>query len=144
MEKEIPIIALIYLERLLLRTGILMNKMNWRRLVLITMIISSKLWDDDSLENEHFPTVMKDVTFKEINNFERIFLDLIGYDLTISGAEYARYYFVLRTFALKKNIELPYKHIPVSEMLQLQKEDRISKEELKKLSKNNKNVEHSV
>lgn len=30
MEKEIPIIALVYLERLLERTGILMNNLNWR------------------------------------------------------------------------------------------------------------------
>ena len=29
MENEIPIIALVYLERLMLNTGILLNKYNW-------------------------------------------------------------------------------------------------------------------
>ena len=37
MEKEIPIVALVYLERLLTRTGILMNQENWRRLTLTTL-----------------------------------------------------------------------------------------------------------
>ena len=107
MEKEIPILALVYLERLLERTGILMNNLNWRRLVLISLCLSSKIWDDDSLENEHFPKVMADVTLKEISTFERVFLDLIGYDLNIRGAEYAKYYFILRTLAENHNIRLP-------------------------------------
>lgn len=68
MEKEIPIIALIYLERLLQRTGVLVNETNWRRLILITFILASKIWDDDSLENEHFPKVMQDVSVKMVRS----------------------------------------------------------------------------
>lgn len=123
MEKEIPLIALVYMERLLMRTGILMNTYNWRRLVLITMIIASKLWDDDSLENEHFPKVMKDVTIKEINVFERVFLDLIGYDLTVQGPEYAKYYFILSTLGEKNNIKFPLPQVSVREMLKAQRLD---------------------
>lgn len=99
MEKEIPIIALVYLERLLEWTGILMNNLNWRWLTLVTLCLASKIWDDDSLENEHFPKVMKDVTLREINTFERVLLDLIGYDLVVRGAEYAKYFFILRSLA---------------------------------------------
>lgn len=99
MEKEIPLLALVYMERLMMRTGILMNTTNWRRVSLVSLVIASKLWDDDSLENEHFPQVMKDVTRQEINTFERVFLDLVGYDLTVSGAEYAKYYLMLRSIA---------------------------------------------
>ena len=51
MENEIPIISLVYIERLLLKTGLLLNKYNWRRLALITLCLGSKIWDDDSLEN---------------------------------------------------------------------------------------------
>jgi hypothetical protein len=43
MEKEIPIMALVYVERFLERTGTLMNKTNWRRFALITLIIASKV-----------------------------------------------------------------------------------------------------
>lgn len=51
MENEIPIIALIYVERLLLTTGILLNKYNWQRMLLCCLCLASKIWDDDSLEN---------------------------------------------------------------------------------------------
>lgn len=55
MEKEIPILCLIYLERFTQKTGLLINWANWKRLVLISLVLASKIWDDDSLENVHFP-----------------------------------------------------------------------------------------
>lgn len=51
MENEIPIICLVYLERFITRTGILLTSENWRRLTLISLCVGSKIWDDDSLEN---------------------------------------------------------------------------------------------
>lgn len=101
MEKEIPIMALIYIERLLTKLGILVNHWNWRRLVLITLILASKVWDDESLENIHFPQVMPDLTVKEVSGLEKIFLELISYELIIKGSEYAKYYFILRSLADK-------------------------------------------
>ena len=70
MENEIPVICMVYLERLLTKTGFLINNENWRRLVLIAMCIGSKIWDDDSLENVRFPKVMGDVSLKMINKLE--------------------------------------------------------------------------
>ena len=74
MEKEIPILCLVYIERFLSKTGLLMNWSNWRRLALISLILASKIWDDDSLENVHFPQVMKDISLKEITALEAVFL----------------------------------------------------------------------
>lgn len=99
MENEIPIVCLVYLEKLLLTTGILLNKWNWRRLVLICLCLASKIWDDDSLENVHFPKVMSDVTNFEINKLEQLFLEFIDYKLVIRGGEYAKYYFICRQMA---------------------------------------------
>lgn len=99
MEKEIPILCLIYVERFLTKSGLLMNYANWKRLTLIALLLASKIWDDDSLENVHFPQVMTDITLKEISSLEKVFLNLIDFDLVIRGAEYAKYYFILKTFA---------------------------------------------
>lgn len=70
MENEIPIICLVYLERFITKTGILLTIENWKRLTLISLCIGSKIWDDDSLENIHFPKVMSDVSLKMINQLE--------------------------------------------------------------------------
>lgn len=99
MEKEVPLMALTYIERLLTKNGILMNHWNWRRIVLITLIVSSKVWDDDSLENIHFPKVMHDISLKEVNCLEKIFLELIGYDLAMKGSDYAKYFIILKALA---------------------------------------------
>lgn len=99
MEKEIPILCLVYLERFLTKTGILLNHLNWRRLTLISLCLASKIWDDDSLENVHFPKVMPDITLKEIASLEKVFLQFLDFDLLLRGAEYAKYYFILKTFA---------------------------------------------
>lgn len=103
MENEAPIIALVYIERILHKTGILVNKYNWKRILLICLCVASKVWDDDSLENVHFPKVMADVNLIMLNKLEKIFLDLfLDYDVVVKGSEYAKYYFILRTFAVLK------------------------------------------
>lgn len=107
MENEIPIICLVYLERLIMKTGILLTNENWRRLTLICLCIGSKIWDDDSLENIHFPKVMPDVTLKMINHLEKTFLDFLDYDLVVKGSEYAKYYFILRTLSDEIKSETP-------------------------------------
>ena len=120
MEKEIPILCLIYLERFFTMTGILMTGRNWKRLTLIALILASKIWDDDSLENVHFPQVMSDITVKEIAGIEAVFLAMIDFSLNIRGAEYAKYYFILKTFAEKFNSTLPMGPLAIEEMSKLQ------------------------
>ena len=99
MEKEIPIIALLYLEKIMLKTEILINSANWKRFALISLVIGSKIWDDDSFENVHFTKVMPELILREINELERVFLELLDYKLFINASEYAKYYFILRTYS---------------------------------------------
>lgn len=120
MEKEIPILCLIYIERFLTKSGLLMNYSNWKRLTLISLILASKIWDDDSLENIHFPQVMGDITLKEITSLEKVFLQIIDFDLVIKGSEYAKYYFILKSFAESFNSTLPMGPLSVDQMSNLQ------------------------
>ena len=120
MEKEIPILCLIYIERFLTKSGLLMNYSNWKRLTLISLILASKIWDDDSLENVHFPQVMGDISLKEITSLEKVFLQIIDFDLVIKGSEYAKYYFILKSFAECFNSTLPMGPLTVDQMSNLQ------------------------
>ena len=120
MEKEIPILCLVYIERFLKKSGLLMNFSNWKRLTLISLILASKIWDDDSLENVHFPQVMSDISLKEITGLEKVFLQIIDFDLVIKGSEYAKYYFILKSFAESFNSTLPMGPLTVNQMCDLQ------------------------
>lgn len=63
---------------------------------------------------------MSDVTLKEISGLEQIFLRLIDFDLVIRGAEYAKYYFILKTFAKDFCSVLPMGPLGVEHMRKLQ------------------------
>ena len=85
---------------------------------------------------------MKDVTIQEINTFERVLLDLIGYDLIIRGAEYARYYFILRTIAKNNNIKMPLQPLTVDKIMRLQKTTNDA--EINMREQNKQKVSHSM
>lgn len=104
-----------------------MNYANWKRLTLISLILASKIWDDDSLENVHFPQVMSDITLKEISGLEKVFLQVVDYDLVIKGSEYAKYYFILKTFSDNFNSTLPMGPLTVNEMSDLMNKMKMKK-----------------
>ena len=108
-----------------------MNWSNWKRLTLISLILASKIWDDDSLENVHFPQVMNDISLKEITGLEKVFLQLVNFDLVIRGSEYAKYYFILKTFAEQFNSTLPMGPLTVNQMSHLQNHTLKAESELR-------------
>mmetsp|Transcript_33186 Transcript_33186/g.50855 ORF Transcript_33186/g.50855 Transcript_33186/m.50855 type:complete len:187 (-) Transcript_33186:138-698(-) len=115
MENEIPVIALAYVDRLLQKTGILINKFNWKRILLICLCVASKVWDDDSLENIHFPKVLADVTLNMITKLEQTFLHVfLNYDIVVKGSEYAKHYFIMRSLSEGLDLEsdLPPGQVP--------------------------------
>jgi hypothetical protein len=63
---------------------------------------------------------MTDITLKEISGLEQVFLRLIDFDLVIRGAEYAKYYFILKTFSKNFNSVLPMGPLRVEQMQELQ------------------------
>ena len=54
MEKEVPILCLVYIERLILGSNFGLTGKNWRKITLIALIMASKIWDDESFENDNF------------------------------------------------------------------------------------------
>jgi len=121
MEKEVSIVALIYIEKVIIKTGLLMNELNWRHFLFTALVLASKVWDDQSFENIHFTKAFPDVSIKQINELERIYLKCLDYQLNINGSEYAKYYFILRTISDKTNTKCPLKPIEVKKVVQLQR-----------------------
>ena len=133
MEKEVIIICLIYIERFIFNTGILMNSRNWRRLIFTALIIASKIWDDDSFENNHFAQVFTHLSVGEINQMERSFLELINYKVYIKCSEYFKYFFIIKSIALKYNYN-GYNLVPISmeKMMILQEYAHLMQKRLRK------------
>ena len=139
MEKEVIIISLIYIERLIFNTGFIINSRNWRKIIFIALIIASKIWDDDSLENIHYSQVFTHLKVGEINLLERTFLELINYKVFVKFSEYMKYYFAIKNMALKYNFN-GEQIVPVSveKMMKIQEYAyQMQKRMRKKISLNN-------
>jgi Cyclin len=119
MEKEIAIVCMVYLEKIIVKMGIYITPSNWRRLVLMSLILGSKIWDDESFENDNFATVFNKYTTDEINEMERMFIERIDYDLEIPTLEYTKYYFILRRYARKDKIGKTLRALDVATVIKL-------------------------
>jgi len=62
-----------YLDLLEEKSGVKLLSSTWKRVCLISIIISSKMWDDESFENQHFAKTLE-VEVEELNMLERLFL----------------------------------------------------------------------
>ncbi|KAA0147907.1 hypothetical protein FNF28_07515 [Cafeteria roenbergensis] len=102
---ETVVLSLILINRVASTSGIPVGPTTWRLVGLIATLLAQKLWDDASVANSDFPTLLKavlpgsEIAVREINRLERRFLGLIKYKVTFTGSLYARYYFELRTIA---------------------------------------------
>ncbi len=77
---------------------------NWRLLLFVSLILASKIWDDESFENENFSKAFDKYSTKDINNLECVFLKSIDYELYIKCSDYAKYYYILRVNILNLGI----------------------------------------
>jgi hypothetical protein len=102
---ETVILSLVLINRLSSVSGIPVGPLTWRIMTLISTLLAQKLWDDASVANSDFPTLLKsvmpgsDIDVKGINRLERKFLSLINYKVTFTGSLYAKYFFELRSIA---------------------------------------------
>ena len=109
METDCIIMSLIYVERLVKKTGGLLRPRaeNWRSLLFSCMILSSKVWDDLSMWNVDFSqSCPRGVSFplKRINDLELAVLHALSFQVKVPASEYAKYYFLLRTMLIKSGL----------------------------------------
>lgn len=66
------------------------------------MMLASKVWDDDSYENQDFAKACPLYSVDEINTMERVMLNMLDYKVLVNGAEYAAVYFRLRVLGARE------------------------------------------
>merc|ERR1712224_694533 len=105
---EVCVVCLLYVERWMRVSGLRLLPDNWDSVTLIALILSSKVWDDESFENFDFAVLLSPrYTLSQLAEMERTFLQLVQYRLGVSGRDYAEAYFVLRALAAEAGAELP-------------------------------------
>eukprot|EP00397_Hematodinium_sp_SG-2012_P002154 GEMP01002160.1.p1 GENE.GEMP01002160.1~~GEMP01002160.1.p1 ORF type:complete len:733 (+),score=158.27 GEMP01002160.1:302-2500(+) len=101
LEQECAVITLIYLKRFIEKSKVSMTPDSWQRLTITSMMLASKVWDDESYENNEFAQLCPLYSLEEINSFQKHFLQCVKYDMSVKGSEYASTYFLLRTIGAK-------------------------------------------
>jgi hypothetical protein len=99
------------MERVVSSAGCPLLVTSWRPILLASLILAQKVWDDRALHNSDFALFCPMFTLKEINFLEKKFLGLIDYDVSITGSLYASYYFQLRTLCQRVDREFSVKPI---------------------------------
>ena len=117
---ECLIVSLVYMERLIATTSCPVLVTSWRPILLASLILAQKVWDDRSLHNSDFSVFCPMFTLKEINFLEKKFLEMVDYDVSISASLYASYYFQLRTLCQRVDREFTLKMIDVETAAKLE------------------------
>lgn len=106
---ECCIISLVYINRLIAFTGMPLLPTNWRPMMLCSLLVAQKVWDDRYLSNSDFSYIYPFFTTEEINRLEQKFLEALQYSMTVKAALYAKYYFELRGLFNESASEFPLK-----------------------------------
>jgi hypothetical protein len=103
LESDCIIMALIYCERLVKETRgrLCIRYDNWRSIVFACLVMASKVWDDLSMWNVDFSQVYPSFDLSRVNTLELAMLEALKYVIRVSASEYAKYYFHLRSMAVK-------------------------------------------
>lgn len=105
---------------------------NWRPLVLVSLMVAQKMWDDKYLSNADFSYIYPFFDTKQINVLEMKFLELIQYNTHIKFSIYTKYYLELKSLVPE---EFPLKPMDVFTMHKLESQSKAMEEKLKKNAK---------
>ena len=104
-----------------------LNPRTWRRTLMSIIILASKVWEEQAVWNadflEHFPQV----EVQDLNLLEKHNLKLVGWNISLPGSLYAKYYFDLRSLSELDEDHFPAEQLTESDLLRL--EDNITFDE---------------
>eukprot|EP01118_Nematostelium_gracile_P003540 TRINITY_DN1410_c0_g1_i1.p1 TRINITY_DN1410_c0_g1~~TRINITY_DN1410_c0_g1_i1.p1 ORF type:complete len:332 (-),score=77.56 TRINITY_DN1410_c0_g1_i1:121-1116(-) len=103
---EVAIICIAFVERLMAFTSITLKRDNWKRIVLSSLLLAAKVWEDESRFNVDFAQMFVKLSVAELNRLERYLLEQLQYNVTVKASQYAQYYFELRALSDVDNFSL--------------------------------------
>lgn len=83
-------LALIYIDRLITKRRVVLDPLNVHRLLVTSVMLAAKFFDDHYLDNQHYAAV-GGVPQGEMNTLELEFLFLLEFSLFVSRTDYDMY-----------------------------------------------------
>lgn len=120
LTSEYAITTLVYLERLMTYAEMDLTPKTWRRMFLGAILLSSKVWEDQAVWNVDYAQILEEISVEDINELERQFLELIEFNMNVPSSVYAKYYFHLRTLALKYGLNTEHTLLTVGKATALE------------------------
>jgi len=101
LSAECGVVAVAYMDRLLVGTKMHFHERNWRLIIFTALLLAHKVWAEHAVWNEDFVKIFPGcwLTIEAVHRIEREFLKRINYNLNIKPSVYTKYYFELRSFA---------------------------------------------
>jgi hypothetical protein len=125
---ECCVICLVYINRINALTDMPLLPTTWRPLVIISLMIAQKMWDDKYLSNADFQFIYPFFNSSQFNMLEIKFLDLIQYNTHIKLSIYTKYYLELKSL---NPDDFPLKPMDVFTMGNMEKKSHNLEEKLK-------------
>eukprot|EP01071_Lankesteria_metandrocarpae_P008230 Lankesteria_metandrocarpae@DN4907_c0_g1_i4.p1 len=95
---EVLVIGLIYVERIIHGSSVVLTSNNWRPIVMSSLLVASKVHDDFSSWNVELTVIFPEYTLSSVNKLERILCRALNYSLIVDWQQFALYYAHLQRF----------------------------------------------
>jgi hypothetical protein len=102
---ESIVISQIYMNRLLIESEPLINIHTWRPLLLLSIILAQKMWDEGFKTNSDFAEVYSFFSTEQLNQMEMNFLNIIKYNTHVKCSLFVNFYLTLKETNKDENIE---------------------------------------
>jgi hypothetical protein len=92
LSNEVAAACLVYIDRLVERTALVLSATNYERVVFASLVLAQKMFDDFGYSNVEYARLRPgDANLEEVNAIERHTLQLLGYELFVPEAAYNAY-----------------------------------------------------
>eukprot|EP01107_Rhizomastix_libera_P012984 TRINITY_DN3438_c0_g1_i1.p1 TRINITY_DN3438_c0_g1~~TRINITY_DN3438_c0_g1_i1.p1 ORF type:complete len:256 (-),score=60.18 TRINITY_DN3438_c0_g1_i1:45-812(-) len=132
LDAEVAIMSLAYIERVIVNKGVALFPNTWRRVVLGATILASKVWEDQSVWNVDYCPIFDALTAKDLRKLERLYLNMLEFNVGLSSSEYAMYYFNLQAYLTPEPMAVDKARAEKLQEKSMQKESLLKRHAIKK------------